>query len=204
MDNADRCPDTAAGQQVDQAGCAANQRDTDSDGVRDDADQCPDTPADTPVDARGCPRDSDGDKVPDPVDACPDTPNGKAVDEKGCPVLFEQGARTVILRGVTFQTGKAILTPEAQEVLKDVAAQLAASPDYRVQVSGHTDNTGSRATNRRLSLARAQAVEQFLEANGVSPAQLTSQGFGPDKPIASNRTAAGRAQNRRVELTRIN
>ncbi len=204
MNIADRCPDTVAGEQVDEAGCAATQRDADSDAVLDAADQCPDTPAGSPVDPRGCPRDSDADKIPDGLDTCPNTPNGQAVDEKGCPVLFERGARSVLLRGVTFQTGKAILTPEAQAVLKDVAGQLAASPEYRVQVSGYTDNTGSRATNLRLSRARAQAVEQFLEANGVSPAQVTSKGFGPDNPVASNRTAAGRSQNRRVELIRIN
>jgi OOP family OmpA-OmpF porin len=84
-----------------------------------------------------------------------------------------------------------------------VAASLAARPDVRVEVQGHTDNTGSRAVNMRLSKARADAVEKFLEANGVSPSQLTVKGYGPDKPIASNKTKDGRAQNRRVELDQI-
>src|SRR4029079_13940928 len=111
---------------------------------------------------------------------------------------------SVILRGVTFQTGRATLTPEARMVLKDIAEQLVVNPQYRVQISGHTDNRGTRAKNLRLSLARARTVETFLEANGVPPAQVTAKGFGPDVPIASNKTAAGRAKNRRVELNRTN
>jgi OmpA-OmpF porin, OOP family len=172
--------------------------------VPDVSDRCPNTPTGEPVTSTGCPRDSDADGVPDGADRCPNTPAGQPVDDKGCPVLFQQGARKVILRGVTFPTGKATLTPEARAVLQDIATQLVANPEYRVQISGHTDNTGSRAANLRLSLARAQAVESFLEANGVPTAQVTSKGFGPDVPVASNRTAAGRAKNRRVELVRTN
>jgi OOP family OmpA-OmpF porin len=89
-------------------------------------------------------------------------------------------------------------------VLKDVATSLAARPDVRVEVQGHTDISGGRPLNMRLSRARARAVEKFLEENGVSPSQLTAKGYGPDKPIASNKTKAGRAQNRRVELVRLN
>ena len=156
------------------------------------------------MDARGCGRDSDADKIADAVDRCPATPNGQAVDENGCPILFQKGERTVTLQGVTFETGKSTLTPESEAVLQDAAQQLAASPEIRVQVSGYTDNTGSRATNVRISKERAAAVERFLEANGVSPSQVTSKGFGPDNPVASNKTAEGRAKNRRVELTRTN
>jgi OOP family OmpA-OmpF porin len=154
----------------------------------------------------GCPvrRDSDGDGVHDGIDLCPNTPKGETVNQNGCTILFQKQARTVILRGVNFQTGKAILTPEARDVLRDIAGQLVENPQYRVQISGHTDNTGRRATNLRLSIARARAVETFLEANGVPRAQVTSKGFGPDVPIASNKTAAGRAKNRRVELVRTN
>jgi OOP family OmpA-OmpF porin len=204
MNTADRCPNTPAGQKADQNGCTPNQLDADSDGVADATDQCPNSLKGESVDSRGCGRDSDGDKVADVQDRCPSTPNGQAVDENGCPILFQQGARTVTLQGVVFATGKSALTPQSEAVLQDVAKQLAASPDVRVQVSGYTDNTGSRAANLRLSQARAATVERFLEANGVSPAQVTSKGFGPDKPVASNKTAAGRAKNRRVELIRIN
>jgi outer membrane protein OmpA-like peptidoglycan-associated protein len=204
MNTADKCPNTPAGEKADQNGCAPAQLDADNDGVPDASDQCPNSVAGESVDARGCGRDSDGDKIADVQDRCPNTPNGQAVDENGCPILFQRGARAVTLQGVVFATGKATLTPQSEAVLQDVAKQLVASPEVRVQVSGYTDNTGSRATNLRLSQSRAATVERFLEANGVSPAQVTSKGFGPDNPVASNKTAAGRAKNRRVELIRIN
>jgi outer membrane protein OmpA-like peptidoglycan-associated protein len=206
MNAADRCAGTPAGQQVDSTGCVPVPADQDKDGVPDRVDQCPDSPAGAPVTPSGCPvrRDSDGDGVHDGVDLCPNTPKGETVNANGCTIIFQKQARTVILRGVNFQTGKAILTPEARDVLRDIAGQLVENPQYRVQISGHTDNTGRRATNLRLSIARARAVETFLEANGVPRTQVTSKGFGPDVPIASNKTAAGRAKNRRVELVRTN
>jgi OOP family OmpA-OmpF porin len=202
-DNADRCPDTAAGAQVNGEGCATSQLDADGDGVTDDADRCPNTPRGDKVDASGCSLDTDADGVPDSRDRCPNTPNGQAVDGNGCPKLPEAQQRSVILKGVNFATGKSELTDSAKLVLTDVAQSLAANPDVRVQVGGYTDNTGSRATNMRLSKARAQAVEEFLQQNGASPAQVTSRGYGPAQPVASNRTEAGRAQNRRVALILI-
>jgi outer membrane protein OmpA-like peptidoglycan-associated protein len=206
LNNADRCPGTRSGDQVDAAGCSGAQRDSDKDGVPDASDQCPNTPPGEAVNLRGCSgeKDTDRDGVPDVRDQCGSTPAGQAVDANGCPILFQKGARSVILRGVTFQTGRATLTPEARIVLKDIADQLVDNPQYRVQISGHTDNRGTRAKNLRLSLARARTVETFLEANGVPPAQVTAKGFGPDVPIAPNTTAAERAKNRRVELNRTN
>ena len=204
MNPADRCPGTRPGEQVDSTGCPPGPRDSDGDGVADTGDQCPNTPAGEAVNSRGCPRDTDTDGISDAKAHCPSTPAGQPVDEHGCPILFQKGARTVVLRGVTFQTGKATLTPSARAVLRDIATQLVENPEYRVQISGHTDNTGTRAANLRLSLARARTVETFLEANGVPLRQVSSKGFGPDVPIASNKTAAGRAKNRRVELVRTN
>jgi outer membrane protein OmpA-like peptidoglycan-associated protein len=206
LNNADRCPGTRAGDPVDAAGCSGAQRDSDKDGVADAADQCPNTPAGETVNLRGCSgeKDADQDGVPDGRDKCPNTPAGQAADANGCPILFQKGARSVILRGVTFQTGRATLTPEARVILKDIAEQLVENPQYRVQISGHTDNTGSRAKNLRLSVARARTVETFLEANGVPLAQVSSKGFGPDVPIAPNTTAGDRAKNRRVEINRTN
>jgi outer membrane protein OmpA-like peptidoglycan-associated protein len=201
---ADRCPATPGGERVNAAGCPAGPLDSDADGVADATDQCPNTPAGDLVNARGCPRDSDSDGVADGKDRCPSTPVGQPIDETGCPILFEKGARSVVLKGVTFRSGKATLTPEARAVLRDIATQLVENPQYRIQISGHTDNVGSRAANLRLSLARARTVETFLEANGVPPTQLTAKGFGPDVPVESNRSAAGRAMNRRVELNRTN
>lgn len=206
-DNADKCPNTPRGEPVDADGCSASQRDTDGDGVKDNADKCPNTPAGEAVDANGCSdsqRDDDADGVPNSRDKCPNTPNGQVVDENGCPVLFEGTKKSVILKGVNFEINKAVLTDESKLILKDVATSLAARPDVRVEVQGHTDISGGRPLNMRLSQARAKAVESFLEENGVSPAQLTAKGYGPDKPIATNKTAAGRAQNRRVELVRLN
>jgi len=203
----DKCPNTPAGEAVDANGCSESQRDADGDGVPDVRDKCPNTPAGEAVDANGCSdsqRDDDADGVPNSRDKCPNTPNGQVVDENGCPVLFEGTKKSVILKGVNFEINKAVLTDESKLILKDVATSLAARPDVRVEVQGHTDISGGRPLNMRLSQARAKAVESFLEENGVSPAQLTAKGYGPDKPIATNKTAAGRAQNRRVELVRLN
>jgi OOP family OmpA-OmpF porin len=208
-DATDQCPNTPAGDAVNSRGCFM-ERDTDGDNVPDGRDRCPNTPAGVTADANGCTiviadeRDTDGDGVPNSRDRCPDTPKTDAADANGCTILFHKGTRSVILRGVTFMPGRATLTPEAREILRDVASQLVENPQYKVQVSGHTDIRGTRARNLRLSQARARTVETFLEANGVPPTQVTAKGFGPDVPIASNKTAAGRAKNRRVELNRTN
>jgi OmpA-OmpF porin, OOP family len=169
-------------------------------------DKCVDTPAGEQVDASGCPlpKDADGDGVNDDQDRCPSTPAGVKVDQEGCQVLFEQSKKTLILEGVNFETGKAELTPESQTILNGVAESLVANDSIKVRVGGHTDNTGSAAVNKRLSAARANSVREYLVSKGVAADRLTAVGFGPNKPVASNRTAAGRAQNRRVELTRVN
>jgi outer membrane protein OmpA-like peptidoglycan-associated protein len=203
-DDTDQCLDTPAGDKVDAKGCSLP-KDADGDGVNDEVDKCADTPAGEQVDASGCPlpKDTDGDGVNDDKDRCPSTPAGVKVDEEGCQVLFEQSKKTLILEGVNFETGKAELTPESQTILNGVAESLVANDSIKVQVGGHTDNTGSAAVNKRLSAARANSVREYLVSKGVAADRLTAVGFGPNKPVASNRTAAGRAQNRRVELTRV-
>lgn len=212
-DKRDRCPNTPAGVSADASGCTImlpDEGDTDGDGVPNRRDRCPNTPAGVAADASGCTialpddRDTDGDGVADRRDICPGTLKTEAADAKGCPILFHKGARSVILRGVNFLPGRATLTPQAREILRDIASQLVENPQYRVQISGHTDSQGTRLKNLRLSLARARTVETFLEANGVPPTQVTAKGFGPDVPVAPNKTAAGRAKNRRVELNRTN
>ncbi len=230
-DLADKCPNTPAGTAVDTTGCP---KDSDMDGVADALDKCPNTPAGTPVDAKGCPRDSDGDGVADTLDKCPNTPAGTAVDASGCPSdtdgdgvinandkcpntpagtkvdavgcteLFTAGGTTLILEGVYFETGKSNIKAESGAVLDRVAESLVANPDVKVEVGGHTDNTGSKATNTRLSQARAKAVMDYLVSKGVSASNLTAVGYGPTKPVADNTTVAGRAANRRVELTKVN
>jgi outer membrane protein OmpA-like peptidoglycan-associated protein len=206
LDDADGCADTPKGDKVDEKGCTLP-KDADGDGVTDDVDACADTPAGEQVDAKGCgasQRDGDGDGVNDAADRCPSTPSGVEVDAEGCQVLFQPTKKTLILEGVTFETGKSTLTPESETILNGVAESLVANDSIRVQVTGHTDNTGSLALNRRLSRARADAVRTYLISRGVAEDRLTARGFGPDQPIASNKTAEGRAQNRRVELTRLN
>jgi outer membrane protein OmpA-like peptidoglycan-associated protein len=205
LDDVDQCPDTPAGDAVDAKGCSLP-KDADGDGVLDNVDKCLDTPAGDAVDASGCslPKDGDNDGVTDDKDRCPHTPAGVKVDGEGCQVLFEAGKKALVLEGVNFETGKSALTPESQTILDGVAESLVANEGIKVQVGGHTDNTGSAALNKRLSAARAQAVREYLASKGVAADRLTAVGFGPSQPVASNKTAAGRAQNRRVELTRVN
>jgi OOP family OmpA-OmpF porin len=199
-DAADRCPGTPLGDAVDGSGCP---RDGDLDGVADARDRCPNTAPGTAVNEQGCPMDGDGDAVPDGLDRCPNTAAGVAVGDDGCPPLFEQGRTTVVLEGVTFNTGSAALTESARFILRRVAESLMAHSEVRVEVAGHTDATGARSTNLRLSWARAQSVREFLIAQGVPVEQLEARGYGPDDPIASNASASGRARNRRVELRRL-
>lgn len=108
----------------------------------------------------------------------------------------------VTLRGVNFEVNKAELLPISRDILMDVARSLVANPDVTVEVAGHTDNTGPRELNERLSRERAEAVKAFLIENGVTAERMTTQGYAWDQPVASNTTASGRAQNRRTELRR--
>ena len=109
----------------------------------------------------------------------------------------------MILRGVTFETGKSALKPESFTVLDIVAQSLIANPDIRIEIAGYTDNTGSSATNLRLSQARATAVRAYLASKGVDPGRMVAKGYGAANPIAPNTTREGRAQNRRVELHQL-
>jgi OOP family OmpA-OmpF porin len=108
----------------------------------------------------------------------------------------------VTLRGVNFEINKAVLLPESRDILGDVAQSLVANPEVTVEVAGHTDNTGPRALNDSLSLARAESVKAYLIEHGVQADRMTVHGYAWDQPVASNKTASGRAQNRRVELRR--
>jgi len=118
-------------------------------------------------------------------------------------LLMAQRQTRVTLRGVNFELGKAVLLPISRDILEEVARSLVANPTVRVEVAGHTDSTGSRAVNERLSLARAESVKAFLIENGVGADRMEVRGYASTEPVASNKTASGRAQNRRVELRRI-
>jgi OOP family OmpA-OmpF porin len=224
FDGIDRCAETPAGATVDAFGCPGDQ---DSDKVFDGLDQCPDTPAGTEVDARGCTvqRDSDGDGVFDQQDRCPNTAPGTKVDAVGCPELqqvvqaqpaplpevvqaqarnifeFVEGkAQPLVLKGVNFRTGRSDLTTDSYAILDEVASSLVANPAVRIEIGGHTDATGARARNQALSLARAMSVRAYLASKAVTPDRMQARGYGPDRPVADNRTIEGRAMNRRVEL----
>ena len=215
-DSRDLCAATAPGSTVDAQGCQVY-RDTDDDGVTDVRDRCPATPHGTLIDGYGCParpmeavreapaRDSDGDGVDDPRDKCPGTPVGVPADASGCPIVIPkmEGPRTVTLRGVTFMSGRDELTPSSLVVLDEVAKQLVAVPELKIEIAGHTDSKGTRIRNIRLSLSRAEAVRAYLVMQGVPAERLTARGYGPDKPVASNAGPNGRAMNRRVELRRL-
>ncbi len=117
-------------------------------------------------------------------------------------ILMATRETRLTLRGVNFELGKAVLLPVSRDILSEVARSLVANPQVRVEVAGHTDSTGPRAVNERLSRERAEAVQAFLIENGVTAGRMTVQGYASTQPVATNRTASGRAQNRRVELRR--
>ncbi len=119
-------------------------------------------------------------------------------------VLMSTPNAKLILQGVNFATNSATLVQSSRFVLDEVAKSLVANPDVRLEVAGHTDNTGGRALNERLSNARAASVKDYLIAHGVAADRLESKGYAFDRPIASNKTVAGRAINRRTELNRLN
>lgn len=177
--------------------------DSDGDGVPDDVDQCPGTPAGVAVDAKGCPLDSDGDGVPDYLDECPGTPAGTEVDAKGCPVEQAPEKPTLVLNDIHFAFDSSKLSADSQQTLSVVAQRLTANPDVAVRVEGHTDSTGTDAYNQRLSQRRADTVASYLSSQGVDSSRLSTVGYGESRPVASNATREGRAQNRRVEIAPV-
>jgi OmpA-OmpF porin, OOP family len=106
----------------------------------------------------------------------------------------------VTMGDVLFDTGRATLKPEAMSVVERLAAYMQSNPETRLVIEGHTDSTGSQATNEELSQRRADTVASALIQRGVSARNLNAVGKGPDLPVATNATAAGRQQNRRVEV----
>lgn len=190
-DNVDSCPETAGVAEL--QGCP----DTDGDGVTDKEDDCPKVAG--PKENNGCP-DSDGDGVADNKDLCPDVPGIKA--NKGCPEVKKEELKILkeALYGIKFEVGKATITPNSYTILENVYEIINNTPQYKLQIHGHTDSDGSDAMNMQLSKDRAASVKNFLIKKGISADRLTSEGFGETKPVATNDTRAGKAQNRRVEL----
>jgi OmpA-OmpF porin, OOP family len=187
--------------------------DADNDGIADAEDQCPTYAEDRDGidDHDGCPEedpDSDTDGVPDVDDECPgdkETINGHD-DEDGCPdsgdarVVFEDG-KFQIVDTVEFEHGSAKLKPESHSLLDQVALTMKANPQIeRIRVEGHSDDTGSRDVNLKLSKERAKSVRGYLVDKGVSPQRLSYEGYGPDKPLEDGTSDEARARNRRVEF----
>ncbi|MCB1844152.1 MAG: OmpA family protein [Halioglobus sp.] len=190
--SADKCPNTPRGTRVDASGCGL---DSDGDGVADSMDQCPNTVRGAAVDAKGCERDDDGDGVVNRLDKCPNTRAGAQVDVAGCEIEAE-----IKLPGVNFESNSDRLLPGAERVLNDAAATLQRNPSISVEVAGHTDSDGAAAYNESLSERRAATVRDYLAARGVPTNRMTVRGYGEAEPVASNASATGKAENRRVVL----
>jgi outer membrane protein OmpA-like peptidoglycan-associated protein len=200
--------------------------DNDKDGLADTIDQCPNKPEDKDnfEDDDGCPDpDNDKDKICDKnaeiqkqlgdyakickgSDKCPDKPevvNGY-LDDDGCPdkKLLVKVTKTKIelTQKVYFAYNKARIRKRSYQLLRDVATVLKDRPTMKVRIEGHTDSRGRKRYNKRLSRRRARAVRQFLIREGIAPDRMVAVGYGEEKPIASNRTRAGREKNRRVEF----
>ena len=139
--------------------------------------------------------DSDNDGVIDRLDDCADSPAGFSVDEKGCSIIeFKFG-------GVNFEPESFDLTEQSKLILDEAAITINASPEIsKIEVQAHTDYKGSGEANLKLSEKRAASVREYLVSRGVSENRLVAKGYGESMPIADNKTAEGRAKNRRVEL----
>ena len=155
--------------------------------------------------------DEDGDGVPDSRDKCPGTPKGVQVDADGCPPpvpapVVEEAVvvkeETIVIRDVHFQFDKATLTGADKLVLDKVATRLKQeSSTAQLTVTGHTDSVGSDAYNQKLSDRRAHSVVKYLVESGIPQGSFVSvTGAGESQPVADNKTADGRAQNRRTEI----
>ncbi|MGO4379885.1 OmpA family protein [Pseudoduganella sp. RAF53_2] len=116
--------------------------------------------------------------------------------------MAEQGIldRTLANRIIEFESGQAVLTPAGKTILDEMAVAMLKMKGQKVEIIGHTDNVGLRASNQNLSQARAEAVRNYLSGKGIAAELLTASGQGSDRPVANNDTAEGRARNRRIEF----
>ena len=109
-------------------------------------------------------------------------------------------AKSFVLDDCNFETGKATLQENSYAVLDELVAYLVRKDDEKIELGGHTDNVGTAASNLKLSQDRANTVRAYLLTKGIDPSRVTAKGYGLSKPVASNATAAGKAQNRRTEV----
>ncbi|WP_047247016.1 OmpA family protein [Maribacter thermophilus] len=195
-DKDDACPNEAGLAAL--AGCP----DADGDGVADKDDACPNEAG--PSENKGCPwPDTDGDGVLDKDDQCPEVAG--TVANAGCPEVTEEVQKQLndYARTILFDTGKSSIKAESTSVMVDIITILKEYPNAKFTVEGHTDSVGSAKLNQSLSESRALAVKEFLVEKGIEEFRLSAVGYGEDKPIATNNTRAGRAQNRRVEINLV-
>jgi OmpA-OmpF porin, OOP family len=186
----DTCPSVAGVAKY--KGCPVP--DLDKDGVNDEDDKCPSEMGVARY--QGCPiPDSDGDGVNDEEDKCPTEKGLK--ENNGCPVLSDFAFNA---NAVQFETGSIKLTTKALVELNKGAAILKAHPNLNVAIKGYTDNRGQEPANVSLSQKRSDIVKAYLVKKGIDAARLTATGLGSESPVADNKTAAGRAKNRRVEF----
>ena len=195
-DKDDACPEVAGPKEFN--GCP----DTDGDGIADKDDKCPDVAG--PAENAGCPwPDTDGDGVLDKDDLCPEVAG--PASNKGCPEPNDDDQKRLnqYAKTILFDTGKATIKFESAEILNQIINVLKKFPNSRFRIEGHTDSTGKKAKNIELSQNRADAVKIYLIQGGIDQSRLESKGYGPEKPIASNKNKKGRALNRRVEINLI-
>jgi outer membrane protein OmpA-like peptidoglycan-associated protein len=175
--------------------------DSDMDGFLDRADKCPTLAGESPD---GCLRDGDGDGLVGADDHCPDqaeTKNGFE-DGDGCPDELPAAVKNFmgVIAGIEFDSDQASISSSSQRAIDQAILVLTEYPSLRVEIAGHTDNSGSRDHNLDLSLRRAEAVKANLVAHGIDASRIESKGEGPDVPITTNSNPAGRQKNRRIEF----
>jgi len=190
-DSDDKCPNVKGIAQFN--GCP----DTDGDGIADADDKCPFDKG--PAALKGCP-DTDGDGIADIDDKCPLVAG--IAENKGCPAVKEAAKKVFdkALRGIHFETAKAVIKGESFQILNDIVLIMKENPEYNLEINGHTDAVGTAEYNQDLSQRRAFAVVQYLTDKGVDAKRMTAKGFGEAVPVADNETAEGRTLNRRVEF----
>ncbi len=195
-DKDDKCPDEKGLARY--QGCPIP--DKDGDGINDEDDKCPDVPGVARY--QGCPiPDTDGDGINDEEDKCPNLAGVR--ENNGCPAISEEIKKKVstAAKNILFVTGSAKLQKSSFKGLDEVVQILKDSPGMELSIDGHTDNVGSDESNQVLSENRAASVKAYIISKGIDESRITSAGHGETTPIADNKTAAGRQQNRRVELT---
>jgi outer membrane protein OmpA-like peptidoglycan-associated protein len=178
-------------------GCA----DRDGDGVADKDDKCPELAG--VISLNGCP-DKDGDGVTDSEDGCPDVAGIKS--NKGCPEIKAEEVKSIenklniSAKRIQFETASAKIKTASFAEIDQIVSVMNQYSFTQFDIEGYTDNTGKLETNKSLSQQRADAVKDYIVGKGIATNRLFATGYGPDRPIATNNTAAGRAENRRVEI----